>query len=909
MRRRPLFFWPLALCLLLPLPTKADAPPRPPTLAQALLAAPAPKEDVFLAVAADKVLPPQDAAPPQKDDPASTVAQDYGRLVREFGNVTAVAPPTMTVLNAEPGTPNPYDGMPPGDALKLLLAGLSDAQWKTLTGSVGLGLPDLEGDTQKVLFGALFPAAALPLYPKREFDSYGGEDDANLPQLTRDDVHQAHLRLGQRVSLGMPAESDPNSSFNALTSPPGGLVTRELYLGTDNMHRQDFLYGVRLRAIVPNVSKAAALDYDAPALRARVGLAGIKTVADLIARIGGAVRTEMYADPRYEKRAVTLVGPSSARAADLLRALALCVAGTYRRVGPAYVLTDDLVGVGTRRKIIARFAQEAELARHGTVADASDHLIAARGVDALPPLDTALTLSDSQKAKAAGDEYQIPGSAFSVRAPLDQMTPAQASFARSAAEKWNARLEGPAEARTSEEDKAKLRVTLAHPFTLSVGPTLLLQTPSVPGAILLDAYLSADGLFNPSQALRARAQEARQRKQMARQLAAQPPAPAYVMPPAPPLGPLMSRQPRRAVLARPRTLKEVDALVVAMKGAGFNALWLDVFSGGKSHIDTDPDILTEALKQTKGTGITVCPALDLLHWGSDAPEDARDRTVLGETSAQAEAHDARYQAIIQEKTAEEATEEAAKLPPPADLAVCPVAPAVQAPLLALVRRLAATEGVAGIVLRGTVMAGYDKPPDSRYGDIGGDPLGYALPLRLAFLRRMHLDPVDLTESFSDEAQGADMSLPDFDDHRAAELLWKQWSLFRAGADHDLLQRLYAAAHSLPARALPVWIAQRRPTGRGDWYGLWDGLPKQLPALSEMRANGGEPNTGLPLYAHAQCRLDLYDLPVGAGLSRDDLAYNLQDLPPGWDGFVLDLGGNASGAALDGLTEKPAAKPR
>ena len=449
MTRRPPSLWPVAFCLLMTLPAKADAPVKPPTLAQALVAAPTPKEDVFLAVAADKVAPPHGAALPVKDDPASAVAQDYGRLVREFGNVTAVAPPTMTVLNASPGAPNPYDGMPPGDALKLLLAGLSDAQWKALTGPVGLGLPDLDGDTQKALFGALFPAAALPLYPKREFDSYGGEDDANLPLLTRDDVRQAHLRLGQRVSLGMPTESDPNSSFNALTSLPGGSVTRELYPGTDNMHRQDTLYGVRLRALLPNVPKAAALDYDAPALRVRVGLNGIKTVADLVARLGGALKTEMYADPRYEKRAVTLVGPPSARACDLLRALALCVAGTYRRVGPAYVLTDDLAGVGTRRKIIARFAQEAELARHGTVADAGDHLIAARGVDALPPLDTALTLSDSQKAKAAGDEYQIPGSAFSVRAPLDQMTPAQASFARSAAEKWNARLEGPAEAQAS----------------------------------------------------------------------------------------------------------------------------------------------------------------------------------------------------------------------------------------------------------------------------------------------------------------------------------------------------------------------------------------------------------------------------------------------------------------------------
>jgi len=905
MTRRPPSLWPLAFCLLLPLPARADVPARPPTLAQALLAAPAPKEEVFLAVAADKVALPQEAAPPLEDDPASVVAQDYGRIVREFGNVTAVAPPTMTILNAEPGTPNPYDGMPPGDALKLLLAGLSDGQWKTLTGATGLGLSDLEGDTQKALFGALFPAATLPLYPKREFDSYGGEDDTNLPQLTQDDVHQAHLRLGQRVSLGLPSESNPNAYFNALTSLPGGLVRRELYPGTNDMHPQDTLYGVRLRAVLPNALKPSGLDYDAKVLRVRVSLGGIKTVSDLVARIGAAVRVEMYADPRYEKRAVTLIGPPSARAADLLRALALCVAGTYRRIGPAAVLTDDLAGVGTRRKIIARFAQEADLARHGTIADAGDRLIAARGVDALPPLDSALALSDAQKAKSAGDDYRIPGASFDVQAPLDQMTPAQTLFARSAAEKWNARVEGAAEPQSSEEDKARLRVTLSHPFTLSVGPTLLLQTPSVPGAILLDAYLSAGDLFAPSDALRARAEEVRQRKQRTRP-AAPPPPRAFVMPPAPALGPLMSRIPRRAVLARPRTAKEVDALIAAMKSVGLNALWLDVFSGGKSHLDTDPDILTEALKQTKGTGITVCPVLDLLHWGNDAPEGARDRTALGETSAQAEAYQGRYQAIkYQGKTAEEA----AKLPPPTDLSVCPVAPSVQEALLALARRLAATQGVAGIVLRGTVTAGYGKPVDSHYGDIGGDPLGYAPPLRLAFLRRTHLDPIDLTEGFSDDARGADTSLPGFDDAHVTMTMWKQWSLFRAGADHDLLLRLFAAARPLPTRAVPVWVAQRRSAGRDDWYGLWDGAPKRLPGLSEARAYGGEPNTNLPAYAHAQCRLDLYDMPAAADLSRDDLAYTVQGLPPGWDGFVLDLSADPEGAALDGLAEKPSAKTR
>src|ERR1700712_306987 len=102
MTPRLTFAAPLAFFLLLPLSARADVPPtsaKPPTLAQALAAAPTPKEDVYLAVAADQVPLPPDAAPAQKDATTSQVAQGYGRIVREFGGVTAIASPTMTILN------------------------------------------------------------------------------------------------------------------------------------------------------------------------------------------------------------------------------------------------------------------------------------------------------------------------------------------------------------------------------------------------------------------------------------------------------------------------------------------------------------------------------------------------------------------------------------------------------------------------------------------------------------------------------------------------------------------------------------------------------------------------------------------------------------------------------------------
>ena len=891
-----LSLWPLLLAF----PVQAQVPTAPaaPTLAQALSGAEPPKDTLLFTVDAEKVALPADALLPQKGDSARQTAQAYGRVVREFGGVTAAAPPTMTVLNTAPGTPNPYDGMPVGDALKLLLASLTDGQWKTLISPVGLGLSDLTGDTQPALFLALFPGNSLKLYPRRVVDSYGGEDDAHLPSLSPSDIRQAHLRLGQRVTLGMAASSGEGSYFNALGPSPGGLVKYEIYPGTSGLASPNTLFGVAVRAVIPNTPKPSDLAYDDKALQVRVSLAGVKTVGDLAQRLGVAVRREIYADPRYETRSVTHLGLSSARAGNLLQALALCVAGTYRKVGPAYVLTDDLTGKGTRQMILSRFVEAADLARTQSVADAGDGLLASRSLSNLPPLDSPIAFSDAQKAELTKDEYYIPGTSLYSEEPFAKLTPQQQVFARQSVETWNTRLDNETEQEASEEDKAKLRVTLTKKFSLATEATLLMQTPSVNGAIMLDRYLSASNLFQPSAKLRAHYDALRQQAQMT----ALAPRTAYVLPPAPPLGPLLARSPRRAVLVQPKTAQDVDAVVAAMKTVGFNQLWLDVFSTGKSHLDGSPDILTEAVKQTRGTGIQVFAVLSLLHWGPNAPPAAWDRTLLGETSPEADAYQTRYQEVkYQGKTLEEAE----KLVSSADYSVCPVAPPVQETLLALVRRVAATDGVAGIVLRDTQAPGYDRPDLSIYGISGSGSSGYAPVLRLAFLRRTHSDPVDLSEELYNKAQaaGADTSLPDFDDSGIERRLTKEWGMFRADADHALLNALYQAASPGPAHKPVVWIAQRRSTGRDDWYGLWGGPLAPLPEKPENVAYGGT-QQNLAALAHTQCRLDLYEM-LSSAPSHGDLAYMLEGLPSGWDGFVLNLSSDAN--PLSGLLPPPPAK--
>ena len=108
--------------------------------------------------------------------------------------------------------------------------------------------------------------------------------------------------------------------------------------------------GRRCAKARPNLPKPGELSTDT--LTAPVPLAGVRTVRDLVIRIGLAQHLELYADARYAARTVILAGAKSAPAGDLLSALALCVSGAYRKVGPAYVLTDDLVRLGRQKHVL-----------------------------------------------------------------------------------------------------------------------------------------------------------------------------------------------------------------------------------------------------------------------------------------------------------------------------------------------------------------------------------------------------------------------------------------------------------------------------------------------------------------------------------------------------------------------------
>lgn len=888
----------------------AQAPAAPnagPTLAAALAGVPAAPDAATLTVDAAQVTLPEGTAAPDAGAGVEAVALAFGRAAQKFGVVTAVAPPTMTLLNADPHDPNIYLGMEQSDAFTLLAASLNDAQWRALTGTRGLSPAELGAEDQRQLFAALFPGGKLvvqrslqvtPALIDELFAAKAGGNEAQAQkdfeekqrQSRRDlsgDLGQARLRLAQDVSLRMPTAGKPDR-FQPLQPemlPNAG--PRDEIVRDEQYKPKDTLFGVPVRATVPNAPRPGDLDFDAPALKAPVALGGLRTVGDLVARVGAQTRTELYADPRWERKALAVTG-AAAPAGDLLRALAFCLTGTLRSVGAAYVLTADPVGLGTIRRRWADFEDEAREKAAVPVADAADRLFASRSPDDLAALGGPFALSPAQagalgKFDAAGgwerNNFQT--------VPFAQLTPAQQDAARgyvALTTQLSERMKALAGTHPDMAQGMPDLPTLQGSVRLETRPVVQLLLPSEAAPLDL-LSLDTRTLFNPSN---------KRREQLAVPTKTEPQA-ATPKPsaPVPSLKDVLAAVPRRAILAAPRTPAAVDALVAGMKTLGLNELWLDVFSGGKAHFragnDRAGDVLAEALRVTKDTGVRVLAVLDLFAWGRDAPAATADRDILGETSAQAAAR-------RQEKYAQLAAARGAKAPrqaPPAGVEVSPSAPDVRGALLSVVRALAERPGVAGIVWRDATPPGYG--PASRL--VSGDAaLGYALPARLAFLRAAHADPLDVPDS---SYLRADTSLPGFDDAALTAGLAARWDKARAAAHQSLLRSLRTAAAPLagPDRQPFVYVKQGSAYAPGeDWYGSWDGPPAPLPAF---RYSWEDDRTGQPpaperpavAQAKAQSKLALCVFPMSPRLTASEVApwiqASLKDAP--WDGLVLDAG--------------------
>lgn len=580
----------LALLTLVLANAVVSAPlPPPPNLAASLTQMKPLENRLVLTVSAAQCPLPAEETAPNPDASVQVVANKYHQTVRVFGTVTAVAPPTMTLLNNHPVNPNIYDGMPPQEALKFLVATLTEAQWQQLTSQNGLGLPDMASETQSSLFAAVLPRT-LQVAPeaKAAAPNSGARDLTSL-------LPQVRLCLHRRVEIMVP-EAGSTSYLIAEASRDTGQTVRYHVVSDPYFAPKSSVYGVPVKAEVPNAPKPSALDLHSKSLQVAVPFAGAGTVGEVLSRIGKLSGMELYADPRFENRPVTLVSTApSAPASDLLASLAFCLTGTYRQVGTAFVLTDDNIGVGTRRAIWVEFEADAARKRKQALVSAGSALTAAHTLAELSPEANSIAYSTSQQ-KLAQSFYLESGSS-SVTQTLNQLTPEQQTVV---------------EALQGHKDSTGIMHTpdVTGKMIVQEVPTLDLVVPT------LDQPLDA-GLFTTLYAL------------------FQSPVPTLEplekpvthTPSAVTLSTLIQPIPERAVLASPHTAAEVKSLVADMKRLGLNELWIPVAA--------DFGMLPQVLQETRGTGISVYAVMDLLTRPVGVPKSEVDLDILGDSSSPA----------------------------------------------------------------------------------------------------------------------------------------------------------------------------------------------------------------------------------------------------------------------------------
>lgn len=859
---------------------------KPVMLADALAAFRLPKGQTLIAVGADVARLPEDAPASDPGDTPEQVAAAYGKIAQDFHRLTAVAAPSMTLLTDDPGMPNPYAGLPPGDVLKLLLGGLNAAQWKKLTGPDGIGAADLTGPSQASLFAALFPGDHAQAFPL---------PNASLPDgiwrpidISRDDLLHSRIRLAQTTTLALPLAGRRSEYQPSNTIVPS--VQYRISSPTVSDEDRATVGGVRLRSTVPNRARAGDLDWDRIEAARVVSLEGVQTVKDLVARIGKAAGLELYADRRYEIRSVTYAGAPDVPAPDLLRTLSLCLSATFRKVGPAYVLTPDKAGLGAHRTALYRFAAELQMSRAGAIAAAGDHLITAHGLAGIADI-SGMGMTGAQRAKAVSQGY-MPGGAVSATLPFSELTPDQQAQARKMA---------------SESYQAgATRLSLEGNVVVSTQPTLLLTVPSVPGPVQADPAFPTAGLLTPSSRLSKPAGHDPSRNRE--------PTPTGDLSAneAAELKSVLARYPRRAVRAHPKTEAELTSLIASMKALGMNALFLDVFSGGTAHTlvkspsepngllrtDTDTDILGAAIAKASSAGIAVFPMFDLLTWGDDTPKEARDLTILGESSDQAAAWRSVYASVLWHGMT---VDEARAAAPHEATWVSPDADAVRSGLLPFLHDIAQTLGIAGVVLRDTAAPGYEHTVPGNVSWTYSE-LGYTLPLRLAFLRAEHTDPLDLQSEAGDGGMEIDLSIPEFDAGELMNPVQSAWNTTRGKANADLMSATYRQIAPSPQHPPEIWVAQRLAHARSSWFGLWPRDDAPLPMLSDELQYNPDTNTNFAAFAHTQSPLALGIVHADNDIDDTALIGKLKALKSGWDGVLLDFG-NAPGDPLKAFAKR------
>ena len=724
----------------------------------------------------------------------------------------------MTVLNTSPALADlPLSTLASQHPTPFFIGSLTADQLRQM-GTTGLAAADLSPD-QQTLLKFLLPHP-LQIVPKTATEPVWTMADTNKTGEEREEINRKMQALSEEYTRQSKTVSEETlgtslrlygflTSEFVFNSPAGsGISLAPSEHGFETTGAFKLTHGGRadnifaeggpqnpivalMRADTPNTPKDGDLEWSRPNLGKSVSLAGLKTVKELVARLAQATKLELYADVRYEDQPILLRGDLQKPQAtgEVMQALALCVCGTWRQVGPAYLLTDDVQGVGARQEFLREMVQTWS----GRLTKAAEEV-----GGSLRDHDWLHTLSFAPNDPGALPQAQIEAvhkerSENSGHLPWKDLPESVRTGLR------HQLLSGPSEDNFAATAKA---VAGALKPETSVEVTFKFQ---------LAAALPETGIMAMGEPYRVQTQR-------------DPPKPATT-PEPPQAGTVSIDKPLRGVLCAPKTAEEAREVVSRLPKLGLNTLFLDVFTNGRTFFpntslppasEKAASVLQAALEAAKPLHIPVYAVLDTLCWRKDGAQVhpqpwpmgfTEDLTVGGEAPDHAvqrelDAHSTRPDTDREYEMAEKGAEGWAS----------PLDPKVRALLPALVRTLAATPGLAGLAFQDTATVGY-RGLEYEYDD-EGIALGYTPENRLAYLRAYHTDPVDLSSGFDNLqlflpfegfSMSFDISLSNFRSFGDGP---QTWNTLRGEADKALLADCYAAAHAA-APALPLWMRERQ----------------------------------------------------------------------------------------------------
>lgn len=803
------------------------------------------------------------------------LATYYDRTIVSTGTLTVLAPTLTTVLATRLPKPDLYSDLGTNEKLRRLESTLTPAQWRLLASPTGLGESDLKAG-QKSLWASLLPN---PLNLRRTRNEKGRavmSYEPNAAPTTLTEAQRSGVRLTLYRTLSWTfTTTEGNSRFggpganisvgtNSATGPDGtetlSLADASYMWRWDNP--QTKLFGAVIKDVIPARSKPSDLAYDNAALDARVSLADAKTVGDLVAQAKEKTGVDVYCDPRFRSLTFWTKGGESGtvRAGDLLKALSLGVSGTFRRVfdgTAAYVLTDDLEGLGTRQARINEWAQAAAAAQR----DSDDALVETalaktsigdyvgwrEGDPVAPTGDLAQRIEAFRNGKVAptGVTNQTDGTNTGLWISVSDLPSLAQETVKQQVEGWN----------RSMEEEQKRNTTTPSEFIFHRAPLradrvkLSVQTGMaflVPGVGRVEAGNGMVGgrtqSLLPTPPSRPQPFGITSPKTAANQKAKQPVAPEES-------APFRLSQAggtvRALIIALPQNVQAVQDAVSVAKASGFNELWVETLPTGEKK----PEMLTQTIASAKASGLRVQVVVRPLRRSvQETPTLSRDRNLLSETLTEWAARRAASDPIAVEgldatsdlsyfsytaRQQNAARQNALRQKDAGDY-LDAGSPGVEAAVSSDLAALSQTPDLAGIVVKDFPAPGRDGTMQTVSYGMGADSVvgsfGYTPALRLGFLRQTGIDPVDLSPLGNGQVSlpygirsmsgpSPNIGLPQLTDYGpmpqnstingvsaltiGAKNGWQLWNTFRAEQSDVFWKRLQKRYASQSAAGVPL----------------------------------------------------------------------------------------------------------